>query len=213
MRTPVGCTVHAFAMVPAQGEGRPQLTTLEVPASAEAWRRCGFDVPEDSVFAAGPVAVRLDAAAQQVTLRLSEPVEGLAFCEQADAPLSIHPNGVTAVDHVVLATSRPEAAVAALVAAGAEVRGTRETELGGTRIEQRFLPLPGGMIELVSSGDWPESPAIWGITFACSDPDAAAAAYPDLIPAPHDAVQPGRRITTIAREASLGTRVALISPR
>jgi hypothetical protein len=51
----------------------------------------------------------------------------------------------------------------------------------------------------------------WGITFAVADLDAAAALLGDRLGSIRDAVQPGRRIATIRREAGVGLPVALIS--
>jgi hypothetical protein len=51
----------------------------------------------------------------------------------------------------------------------------------------------------------------WGITFAVEDLDAAAGMLGDRLGSIRDAVQPGRRIATVRREAELGLPVALIS--
>ena len=53
---------------------------------------------------------------------------------------------------------------------------------------------------------------LWGITLVASDLTAVAAEL-EHVGAPRDAVQPGRRIAVVAREAGLGVRVALMTPR
>ena len=59
----------------------------------------------------------------------------------------------------------------------------------------------------------PDGPArLWGISFLVPDMDATAAALGDLLGAPRDAVQPGRRIATLRREAGLGPAVAFMTP-
>jgi hypothetical protein len=59
----------------------------------------------------------------------------------------------------------------------------------------------------------PEGPArLWGISFLVDDLDATVARLGDLVGEPRDAVQPGRRIATLRREASLGVAVAFMTP-
>ena len=52
----------------------------------------------------------------------------------------------------------------------------------------------------------------WGLTVTVADLDGAVADLGPLCGSPRDAVQPGRRIATIKREAGLGLPVALITP-
>lgn len=202
-----------WLMLSRAAASRPRLEAVEIAADPDAWRGCGFDVPPDAVFGAGGVAVQVAETGAGVRIRLSRPVAGLDRCEAAAAPQSVHPNGVTGIDHIVLATGSADEITAALVAAGAELRATRQARFGEIEAEQRFFPLPGGMIELVCAPSWPRPAAVWGITFECADPAGVAQRWPEFVPAPHDALQPGRTITTVTEEARLGTRVALISPR
>ena len=51
-----------------------------------------------------------------------------------------------------------------------------------------------------------------GISFLVADLDATAAFLGDLLGTPRDAVQPGRRIATLGREAGLGPAIAFMSP-
>jgi hypothetical protein len=53
----------------------------------------------------------------------------------------------------------------------------------------------------------------WGLTLVVDDLDAAAARLGDRVGPVKDAVQKGRRIATLRREAGLGVPVALMSPR
>ena len=53
----------------------------------------------------------------------------------------------------------------------------------------------------------------WGITFTTADIDAAAELLGDKLGRVKDAVQPGRRIATVRKEAGLGLPVALISSK
>ena len=71
--------------------------------------------------------------------------------------------------------------------------------------EQPAGELGRALVELVERAEVP-APVLWGVTFvvAGDDPRLAGA---------RPAVQPGRRIATVAREAGLGVPVALITPR
>ena len=53
---------------------------------------------------------------------------------------------------------------------------------------------------------------LWGISFLVADLDVTAAHLGDLLGTPRDAVQPGRRIATLRREAGIGTAVAFMTP-
>jgi hypothetical protein len=68
------------------------------------------------------------------------------------------------------------------------------------------------ILEVVEHARVEPGPArFWGITFAVGDLDEAARTLGDRLGSIRDAVQPGRRIATIRREAELGLPVALIS--
>ena len=87
-------------------------------------------------------------------------------------------------------------------------------ELNGSAIRQVFHRLGDVIVEVVGSpyaaGDGPSS--LWGITFTVQDIDAAAAFFGDRTSRVKDAVQPGRRITTLRhRDLGLSVRTALIS--
>jgi len=51
------------------------------------------------------------------------------------------------------------------------------------------------------------------ITLVVTDLEAAAAAMGELLGDIRDAVQPGRRIATVRRDAGLGVPVAFMTPR
>lgn len=125
---------------------------------------------------------------------------------------AVHPNGVRSVDHVVAATPDFERSSAALAKAGLERRRVREAGRGA---RQGFFVVGEAHLELVGpmepDGIGPAS--FWGITFVVDDMEAAAAAFGDALGTPRDAVQPGRRIGTVRRDAGLGTAVALMTPR
>jgi hypothetical protein len=132
-----------------------------------------------------------------------------------DSRSSVHTNGVTEIDHVVVLTPRVERTVEALERSGIELRRIREGDTGMGTFRQAFFRLGRPILEVVESADMDDgAPArFWGITFTTADIDAAAELLGDKVGRVKDAVQPGRRIATVRKEAGLGLPVALISPQ
>ena len=129
------------------------------------------------------------------------------------APAS-HANGVTAIDHVVLLSPDLGRTVEALAAIGVEPRRERDGELGGQRIRQVFFRLGEVIVEVVgppgTASDGPST--LWGITYVVEDIDATAAFFGDRTTPVKDAVQPGRRITTLHHsQLGMSVRSAMIS--
>ena len=82
-------------------------------------------------------------------------------------------------------------------------------------IRQIFFRFGTVIIEVVGSpgvaGDGPSS--LWGITYTVADIDASAAYFGERTTPVKEAVQPGRRITTLDHRAlGMSVRTALISP-
>jgi catechol 2,3-dioxygenase-like lactoylglutathione lyase family enzyme len=133
--------------------------------------------------------------------------------ERSDAPPAHgekQPNGVVAIDHVVAFTPDLDRTTRALTAAGLDFRRLREepTPAGGGH--QAFFRMGDVILEVVHAGR--EGPArLWGISFLVDDLDATVADLGDLVSEARDAVQPGRRIATLRREAGVGVAVAFMS--
>jgi len=135
-----------------------------------------------------------------------EPTAASARAARRDPPTaSPHPNGATAIDHVVVFTDDRDRTAAALAAAGGDVRRRGDPpELPAPMAFVRFGEL---VVEVAQAG----GPArIWGVTFVVPDLDPLAG---PLLGAARPAVQPGRRIVTVSRAAGLSLAVALITPR
>jgi hypothetical protein len=131
--------------------------------------------------------------------------DGLALVaadQPGPAPGGAHPNGAVAVDHVVALTDDLARTSAAIDAAGLPLRRTSPP--------QAFFVAETLVLELVESGS---APSLWGLVVSVADLDAAAAALGPLLGGPRAAVQPGRRIATVSRDAGLSTAVALMTPR
>ena len=125
-----------------------------------------------------------------------------------------HANGVTSIDHVVLLSPDLDRTVASLAAVGVDPRRERDGELGGRPIRQIFFRLGSVIIEVVGSpGTASEGPStLWGITYNVADIDATASFFGDRTSPVKQAVQPGRRITTLRHhELGMSVRTAMIS--
>ena len=166
---------------------RRELTTLRVPSPPAAWARLGFVVRDDAVALGG---VRVELGGEW----------GMAFDGEPAAEVR-HPNGATGIDHVVMLTDDFDATVERLRAEGLDHRRTRDA---GDGRRQAFFVLGPCLLEVAGPVEGGER--LWGITLVA----------PDLEPfggRVKDAVQPGRRITTIPREAGLEIPVAVMTPR
>jgi hypothetical protein len=202
---------------------------LVVADPADAWTAAGFSVDPDAVCRVGGVRIRLvgrDTQTGVVGWSLRGLPSGGAFDDLdgilttrssavAAAP-AVHANGVTAIDHVVLLSPDLHRTVESLAADGVEPRREREGELGGRPIRQMFFRFGDVIIEAVGSpGAASEGPStLWGITYVVADIDTTASFFGDDTTPVKDAVQPGRRITTLRHhELGMSVRSAMISAR
>lgn len=201
---------------------------LVVADPLEAWMNAGFTVDPDGGCRIGGVRIRLvgrDRGAGILGWSLrglprtaSPDLDGVPTTPSYANPGSPaeHPNGVTGIDHVVLLSPDLGRTVDALAAIGAAPRRERDGELGGRPIRQIFFRLGEVIVEVVgppdAAGDGPST--LWGITYVVDDLDATAAFFGERTSAVKDAVQPGRRITTLRhRDLGMSVRTAMISAR
>jgi hypothetical protein len=200
---------------------------LDVADPADAWTQAGFSVGSDAVCRIGGVGIRLVGRSTGTgivgwSLRGLPPDHALDDLDgiptrTRDADTAVpatHANGVTAIDHVVLLSPDLGRTVEALAAVGVNPRREREGELGGQRIRQIFFRLGEVIVEVVGSpGTASEGPStLWGITYVVDDIDATASFFGDRATPVKDAVQPGRRITTLHhQELGMSVRSAMIS--
>lgn len=203
----------------------PGVDELAVADEAEAWTRAGFEVDPDGICRVGGVRVRLVGrdhgfgivgwSLRGVALTGAE-LDGVPTTrsELGAATPATHPNGVVAIDHVVLLSPDVDRTVRAFAELDLEPRRERLGELGGQPIRQVFFRLGEVIVEVVGSPDTAsEGPAsLWGITYVVDDIDQSAAYLGEHAGRVKEAVQPGRRITTLRhRDLGLSVRTALIS--
>ncbi|MBS1868725.1 MAG: glyoxalase [Actinobacteria bacterium] len=210
-----------------------RIEELTIADAVATWAALGFAV-EGDVCRVGGVPLRLagrDAGHGLVEWTLSgassEALDGLptrlAAGEEhapADAAPVAHPNGVSALDHVVAIAPALDRTVAALQAAGLDLRRVREQPTPAGAPRQAFFRLGEVILEVVQAPDdalarsgGPDGPAFfWGLAFKTPDLDATVAAIgEERCSPPRAAVQPGRRIATLRRAAGLALPVALMT--
>jgi hypothetical protein len=196
-----------------------RLVALAVADEPAAWQDAGFAVDDAGRCWLGDVSVTLTPGTGKGITGWSvegidRPVDGLPTIDlpppEPVEAAALHPNGTTAVDHVVVTTPDLDRTVAALEATGLEARRTRDAG----RIRQVFFRLGDPVLEVVGppepAGDGPAR--FFGLALTVADLDATAAALGDTLGEVKDAVQPGRRIATLRRSAGCTTALAFMSP-
>ena len=211
-----------------------RIDALVVADPPDAWRAAGFRVDDDAVCRIGAVGIRLVGTDQGSGIvgwslggapgvlggEVDGEIDGIpTTASLVPAPVpefeqAPHPNGVIAIDHVVLMSPDLARTVAALAALGVQPRRERDAELGGGRIRQIFYRFAEVILEVVgspdSATDGPSS--LWGVTCTVADIDVTAAYLGPRTSPVKDAVQPGRRITTLRHgDFGMSVRTALIS--
>jgi len=192
----------------------------------ELWAELGFRVDGDACDIGG-VRVRLagsDAGKRVVSWALrgltTAELDGLATTISAAPlrdPAPPHPNGVRAVDHVVAFCPDLDRTVGRLQAAGLDLRRVRDEPIPAGAPRQAFFRLGEVILECIQMPDSPEldrsrNAQLWGLAVQTADMDATAAVLGDHLGEPHPAVQPGRTIATLRREAGSSVPLAFMTP-
>ena len=137
-----------------------------------------------------------------------------------------HVNGVVAIDHVVVSTPDLERTVRSFEAVGLECRRRREgAAYGSQKMRQAFFWLgdPDGGIdqkvilelvgpEVLDPAKADDPARFFGLALTVRDLDSTAAFFGDLMKPPVEAVQSGRRISTISSRGGSSVAIALMSP-
>lgn len=202
----------------------PILRELSVSDDPATWRTAGFTVDDDGRCVIGTVVLRIAPTEGRKGVH-AWGIEGAATDGDIDGldttavtgdapPVGEHANGAMLIDHLVMATPDLDRTIAALEAAGFEVRRTRDTDTYGAPMRQVFFRAGEVILELIGpqekQGDGRSG--FFGIAVNVKDLDGLKADLGDLIGTPKDAVQPGRRITTLhMKEQGLTTAIAFMS--
>ena len=186
-----------------------ELAALLIGDPPQVWQDLGFVVDGDAVHVSG-VRHQLGGASKGVrewSLRGlddddRDEVDGLplGLPVAAAQPTPDHPNGVVALDHVVLATPDLGRTIESIEAAGIDLRRIREAGAGR---QQAFFKLGDVVLEVVGpktpAGDG--APRFFGLAWTVRDEVETAAFFGDRLKPFKDAVQPGRRIATLSSSA------------
>jgi hypothetical protein len=195
---------------------------LRLAADAANWQALGLSVADDGTSVIGGIRLRFVDPVPDAGITgwgvdadlAPDEIDGLpTYATRAPIPCGPEAHALAAigVDHVVVATPDLERTCAAIsTSTGAELRRVRE--VGPMR--QGFHRSGELVIEVVTYPDVPAGPAtFWGLVLTVADLDGTAERLgPSILGPVKDAVQPGRRISTVRIEAGLGMRIALISP-
>jgi hypothetical protein len=225
--------------------GAVEIDELVLGDEPARWRALGFELDGDDGVRLGAVRVRLagDAARSGSapafvgwSLRglASDALDGLpttrapaaepdraASATPADDAHPAHANAVVAIDHVVAMTPALDRTVAALQAAGLDLRRIRDEPTPAGAPRQAFFRLGGQILEVVQEpqevvvrAGGPVRPArLWGLALLSDDLDHTVRALGEHAGEARAAVQPGRRIVTVRRSAGLAVPVAVMSAR
>jgi hypothetical protein len=205
--------------------GNRRLIGLAVGDGPAVWAAAGFDVEDDHVDVGG-VRIRLAGRDDGTGIRSwsfdppwARPIDGLPTVDDPTLGTSrptpaAHANGVTVLDHVVIATPDMERTTGALREAGIEPRRTIVGARGETDVLYRFFLLGTCVLELIGPTDAaaspPDEPARFaGLAFTTATIDELG----ELAGEPRPAIQPGRRIATLRREIGVSVPVAFLTPR
>jgi hypothetical protein len=202
-----------------------QITIADEPAS---WAELGFRVDGDGCQLG---AVRLGLAGRGAgegivgwSLRelAGTELDGLPTARSETAvrePAPAHPNGIVAIDHIVAISTSFERSVAAIEAAGLDLRRVREEPTPAGAPRQAFFRLGGEILELVQEpeevlarlGGSGRPARFWGLAFITEDLERTVELLAPHAPPARPAVQPGRRISTLKRSAGLAVPIALMN--
>ncbi len=211
------------------GPASPAIAELTLAAAPERWRAAGFEVEADGSARIGAVRVRLagpGAGRRIVSWSLrglgTADLDGLPterHDEPPGDPSGVHPNGAERVDHVVAFSPDLDRTVTVLRGAGLDFRRLREGPTPAGAQRQAFFRVGEAILEVVEhppgtpAAEDRDAPAgFYGLALISADIDATAAHLGPLMGEVRDAVQPGRRIATVRREAELGLPVAFMTP-
>jgi hypothetical protein len=202
-----------------------ELTLADEP---ERWQALGFTV-SSGCCRLGEVQLRLlgpGAGSGIVGWSLrdlaSTELDGLASTRSQRPPperAGVHPNGVLAIDHIVVVSPALDRTVASLRAAGLDLRRIREEPTPAGAPRQAFFRLGEVILEVVQEPAHVAEPAggidrpafFWGLALLCEDLEATVAAMSPHAGSTRPAVQLGRRIATVSRSAGLVLPLALLS--
>jgi hypothetical protein len=199
------------------------LLELQAGDRPESWGALGFAIDAQGACRIGDVRVALDGSGGGLKAwTLSGPpgpetLDGLETrwelprsYEMNEHP-AVHPNGATAIDHIVVFTGDRERTARALIEAGGDLRRRRDPP--AVPAPMAFIRFGPAIVEVAQRDSAGQRASFWGLVAVVPDVDALCAEYGEALTRPRDAVQPGRRIVTARRLPGLEVPLAFITPR
>ena len=203
----------------------PALVGLDVADPPERWRGLGFSLTDDGAAQIGTVHIRFGSrsgAGRGLTgwtlaaAQVPPDLDGIPTTRAASARAvaAEHPNGAVRIDHVVVATPDLDRTLRALSETGLKVSRVRETGQEGPRARQAFLWAGDVILEVVG----PDRPAaggpavLWGLVVVTTAMQRLVETTGGLVGEIRPAVQPGRMIASVQRDAGLSVPLAFMSP-
>jgi len=215
------------------GENKNQLLQITLNEDPDIWESVGFKVSQlengDSFFMLGSVQFLFATSdepkgiSSMGALGLGEPIDSLPFgairTEDMEQFLSLsneaHPNAISRIDHVVVTTSDCDRSTSAFHNAGIRSQRVRTFGEQNNLVRQTFFWLGNVILELVGpdtkSGDDPA--VFWGLAFVSDDIEKTLSALGDSCSPLKEAVQTGRKITTLkTRDIGISMPIAIMTP-
>ncbi len=217
---------------------RAELAGLAIADGPALWSALGFTV-RDGTTVIGGIEVTLGAAGRGITgwtlrhvpdgVQLDGLATEVTVAAPPSAPAPVHANGAIGIDQVVVTTSDFDRTAAALDAANMPLRRIQQDGAGAARsgeagrrasgspaaggFRQGFRRFGPAILELVEAREGPRGPArFWGLVVIVPDLARLRDQLSPLVGEICDAVQPGRHIAALSRDAGLTVRVAFMDP-
>lgn len=197
----------------------PEIASLTLGDPPQLWAELGFVVEDGATWLGGTryLLTGVGNGIREWSLRGADDLRELPVTggdPPPAQPTPEHPNGVTGLDHIVIATPDLPRTIDIFEANGLELRRTRDTGTPERPSTQAFFWLGETIAEVVGSRGEPRpGPArFFGLAFSVADLDATAAFLGDKLRPAKDAVQEGRRIATLDRAAGSTVPIAFMSP-
>ncbi len=184
----------------------------------DRWRDLGFAVEPNGHMNLGGVRIELGGAGNGITswslrnIAATDSIDGLATNPPSlpePATSAEHPNGATGLDHVVVLTGDFGRTAYTLEQIGMPLKYTREQSNGS----MGFVRVGPAILELVHVPQLQSPDAcFWGLAIVVRSLEQLAARLGEDLGKIKAAVQPGRRIATLAASGGSSAAVAFMTP-
>ncbi len=210
-----------------------RILSLSVADTPEVWADLGFTVVDRRVQIGsvgfvleglgehrGITSWMLSADDGELPPLIDGLVTGSAVGASAPVDPPLHPNGIVAIDHIVVSTPDIDRTVRVFEDLGWECRRRREgAAYGQEKMRQAFFWLGDVILEVVGpervsddSEAASKRASFFGIALTAADLSVTQTFFGDLMKPPVEAVQPGRFITTISSRGGSSLAIAVMSP-